>query len=139
MKNLLLLILLIALTSCAPAGPKNAADVAGEYIYKYKSGHVEVIILSSDLRFRHYLYLNEDAYAGRVHALYTNEGVWSYDRTTLSADHWLEFFNLRNIVKPADQPTDSEWNVFWNAPSGGEEATINDAVDLGYIFVRAEK
>lgn len=130
--------IVLGLTGCAPSGPKSSAEISGEYAYQYKSGQIEVVILSSNFSYVHYLYPNKESYQQHVGASFTNNGTWSYTGNILKSDDWANFFNYEDLDTPKI-PHPLIWQASWDPPTKESDASIIEARDLGYIFERVKK
>jgi hypothetical protein len=144
-KNIALMSLtVLLLSSCGLFHTITGGDVVGEYVYKYKSGEIEVWLLRPDFTYQQEFYKTVEDYQKRSKVEYTNSGTWSLstNKVTLINNqitlfNTLDFFDYTNLdralAKPlhvVSQPSD------WYAPSGQDGARIAISLDIDYVLFR---
>ena len=135
----LLFVIVIPLAGCAPRGPKSANEASGEYVFRYQSGDVEVLILNENLTYRHELYQDAASYRQRGTVLYTNVGTWYYEGSRLNFREWMSFSADPKPVRINPPQPYSSWVAYWELPASGRDATILASSTFHYEFLRVIK
>jgi len=76
-KSYLPLLFVLLLSSCGLFHTITPGEVAGQYVYKYKSGEIEVWLLQPDSTYQQEFYKTVVDYRKRKNVEYTNSGTWS--------------------------------------------------------------
>ncbi len=75
-------IVAFVVTGCSPRAIKNPREVAGEYVFRYKTGEMEVLILREDLSYRQELYSDMGNYRSHANAIRILIRCWRGFSTT---------------------------------------------------------
>ena len=128
------------MVGCTARGPKTPREAAGEYMSRYRSGEVEVVILHPDLTYRQEFYRDLQSYQTNATAAYTNAGTWSYKRSAMTFDRWLLFCDYPYVDKVLDNPKPSaSLPGHWEPATAKWDAAIWFSEDPHYVFVRVKK
>jgi hypothetical protein len=124
---------------CGPRRIANPREVAGEYVFRSKTGEAEVLILHEDFSYRQEFYRNVEAYLEFGVPAYTNGAAWSYDRSTLTMSNFMHLFEFPNPEKWLDPPERSQSTPgFWYRPSSKREAAIELSEAFDYVLIRVK-
>lgn len=124
---------------CTPRGPKNPQEAAGEYVFRYKTGEIEVVILNTNRTFRQEFYKLLDSYQQNNIPVYTNSGTWSYDRSALTFNQWLRFCDYPNPNKLLDSPELLlGCTTHWEPAVADSDAAIWFSEPFNYVFMRVK-
>jgi hypothetical protein len=148
----ILLFLALFLSGCGSVHKITEKEVAGEYVYRYKSGEIEVWILQPDQIYHQEFYRSVSDYIKRLNVIATNTGNWSlsenkatYINNTLSFTYPLNFFDYLNFDRPlakplrvAEQPADWYGASDWYGPRIGKGAKIAFSLDIDYVLFRVD-
>ena len=134
----------LLLCSCGFFHTTTSADVAGEYVYKYKSGEIEVWILHPDFTYQQEFYKTVADYRQGASVAFKNSGTWSLstNKVTLlnnkiALSEPLDFFDYGNIKRPLEKPLHVDYlPADWYGSSGDEGATIAINQDIDYVLYR---
>ena len=140
MNNLLILFhLVFLLAGCSPISGPTAHEIAGEYIYKYPTGEVEVWILHEDHVYRQEFYSDVKAYSQHAAPLFENPGTWSHKKDEVTMYNPKLFYSYGTVEQVLKNPkTSVEQTVDWCPPHAKEEASMVVAVDINYILIRVK-
>jgi hypothetical protein len=130
----------LILAACESVHDPTVKEVAGEYIYEYKSGQIEVWILKGDLSYRQEFFNDVRGYSEHAPPRYANSGNWSLKKNKITLEQTLNFFDYGNLDRALDaplhvvaQPAD------WLPPSGSDDAKISIGMDIDYVLRRVNR
>jgi hypothetical protein len=128
----------LCLSGCNPP-ISNPKEVAGEYVFTYQTGEIEVLNLSADLTYRQEFYKDAEAYRIYAKPLYTNRNVWVYTRNIVTMTNWLVFCDYPDPKRRIEPPKPYSFMCgMWFPHDIFGDAYIVFAVDLGYTLMRVE-
>jgi hypothetical protein len=140
MKAHLLLFLFVAafLCGCEKQRAATVETVAGEYIYRYQSGEVEVLQLDSNLSYRQSLYSRDADYKGAGGPVHTNSNSWSLNGRSITLNGWLSFCKYPNPNERLKVPMPfASMTGNWIPPSGQHDAALLlSQSGVGYALMR---
>ena len=117
--------------------PYTSKDLIGEYIYCYKSGEVEVIVLNSDFSYEHKLYISVSDFKSYAEPYKSFREKWSLGERALVLDNWMLFADYSRLEKPRQLSIKcTSLSVVWIAPTRKTEAVLLVNEDIGYNFLR---
>ncbi len=135
----LICIVALLIAGCSPRAIKDPREVAGEYIFKYRTGEMEVLLLREDLSYQQELYSDIDNYRSHATPSFTNSGTWSYGGIGLTMNKFFNFCDFPNPEKRLDPPVRSQSTpAFWQRPSSKWNAFIVFSEDSGYALLRVK-
>jgi hypothetical protein len=114
--------------------------MAGEYVYTYGDGELEMLVLSTDATYDHYIY-NSVADARRnANPKYHFKGTWSSSQGVIELSDWMLCARFADLGKPLSQPvrTVSFRGNWYNAVNSGPEGLLI-VEDIGYNFLKVHK
>lgn len=133
----LLVLVVTSLVGCGKS--KITADrVAGEYMFQYPSGDVEVLYMRVDSTYRHALYPDMASYEEGSSLLHESDGRWTVRRGQFNFDHWYLFCSSMEPNKPGSRPTRvTLGNVNWMPTDTVDMISIY--FETGYNFRRVAR
>jgi hypothetical protein len=116
------------------------SEFVGTYVFRYPSGEVEVLFISSDSTYRKDIYATYDDYKHKSTPKYSNEGRWSISKKNeLEFDGWLMYNKNRDPSFVLPVPSKSTMlNVGWRSASYGRKAVISVYEETGYVFEKTD-
>lgn len=136
---LLLLFLPVILGGCGRRGIKNPQEVSGEYLFRYRTGEVEVLILRENLTSRQEFYRDLEAYKKASDPTFSNDGTWSYAGHEVTVQPWLSFFDFEHHDgRPLAYQTFQSDRLYWVAPAHGADAGLWVDEEYNYGLLRVK-
>jgi hypothetical protein len=124
MSGLACLVALLAI-GCGKLGFVNPQQASGEYVYGYKDGEIEVLILRNDLTYLQEFYTNTATYRNRGLPAYTNSSAWTHTNKEVFLKNWLMFCDWPNVAQLRAAPRPSSLlKGTWMPPNRKTEAVI---------------
>ena len=139
-RSFVLVLTIILTTSCIQraSGPM---DMAGEYIYHFPSGEMEVLVLRTDMTYLHEFYSSVSDYKKNSLPLYGFTKKWSCKNGLLTLDDWMLFYDFSSgAVSKSRMPPDKcvSMSGQWVEPTHDSDAVILFGEDIGYNFLRVK-
>jgi hypothetical protein len=116
-------------------------DIAGEYIYHFPSGEMEVLVLRADTTYLHEFYSSVSDYKKNSVPLYSFTQKWSYKNGLLTLDGWMLFYDYSSgAVNKSQVPPIKcvSMSGDWVEPTRDSDAVILFNEDMGYNFLRVK-
>jgi hypothetical protein len=126
-------------TGCGRSVISNPREVAGEYVFRYKTGEIEALILREDLSYCQELYSDVAAYRKHAPPKYTNIASWSYAKSDVKMTNFMMFCQYPNPGQRIDPPKHIlMMTAFWQPPSSKWEASIWLSDAFHYVLLRVK-
>jgi hypothetical protein len=126
----------LLLSSCGVMRYPVVKDVVGEYVYKYKSGQIEVWTLTGDVAYKQEFFDDFKGYSERATPRYTNAGTWTLSDRTITFVLPLNFFDYGNRDKPLEKPERMSAQPSIWIDSGTNAGKIAIGEDIDYVLTR---
>ena len=129
----------VLMVGCGLYDIKSPGQVAGEYVFCFKTGEVEVAVMREDMTYRQEFYRSVLAYQQRGQPLHVNSGTWSYKGCEITWDGWLEFTEFCDPGRLKTVPERfSVSRAAWLGPCSGSDARIVRNDDIYYDLRRVK-
>ena len=115
-------------------------EIAGEYVFKYPSGQIEVVFIKSDSFYKQVIYSDEVSYKNNDSSLYENLGSWSVSEKKVTFNNWLMYNYLRNPDSVLVTPRSTTlMDVYWYNYNNKKPSLLSVFSDNGYVFKKVGK
>lgn len=129
--------MVLLLFSC---GPKEVTqEIEGKYLFKYPSGHIEILDVSYDHNYKQNFFLSESDYKRNI-SFVSNNGKWNSNGMKVGFNHWLSICYLGSVVnRIISQPEYyTILTTTWNPPSSKQTGQISIYEENDYVLNKIE-
>jgi hypothetical protein len=136
---MLLALIPILVGGCGSKGICDPKDVAGKYVFRYKTGEIEVVILRTNLSFSHEFYKDSETYSRAPKSDAPAEGTWTYHRFDILLKPWFLYWDYPKPDRLESPGWMNQMAAVWGYDSQRREAWLCLSEDFHYTFVRSDR
>ena len=117
LRSCILGLLCLGAVGCDRVGSVTANDLAGTYVYKFRTGEVEELILRPDLTFHQALFPSSESFVADRQAMFSLDGPWIAEghRVKIALMDLLDRKTLDVQINPQKREFSGDSSLFWRA------------------------
>ncbi len=136
--SLFMLAIIVIVVACSPNRITNS-DVSGLYVFRYKNGEIELLVLNADSTYDHFLYRSADDAKANDEPKFKFHGQWTSNQGVVDLAGWMLLADYSNLSDPLNQPRPfTSLRGYWYRSNDSKTFGLLISEDTGYNFLKIQ-